>query len=60
MTEYDKGLIYDVGANDGSDTAYQVLDALSLAGYPIRHFRDYFNHTKNKQLIFWVDIRAKY
>jgi FkbM family methyltransferase len=24
------------------------------------HFKDYFNHTKNKQLIFWVDIHAKY
>lgn len=24
------------------------------------HFRDYFNHTQNKQLVFWVDIHAKY
>ncbi len=24
------------------------------------HFIDYYNHTKNKQLIFWVDIHAKY
>lgn len=24
------------------------------------HFNDYFIHTQNKQLIFWVDIHAKY
>jgi len=23
------------------------------------HFRDYFDHTQNKQLIFWVDIHAR-
>ncbi len=23
------------------------------------HFNDYFNHTRNKQLMFWVDIHAK-
>jgi FkbM family methyltransferase len=24
------------------------------------HFKDYFSHTQNKQLIFWVDIHARY
>jgi FkbM family methyltransferase len=36
------------------------MDADTTKGYLARHFGDYFNHTKNKQLIFWVDIHATY
>jgi len=57
-----KGLLegdYATGAF-GTSLAGEWSDYDTTKKYLARHFRDYFEHTQNKELVFWVDIHATY
>ncbi len=44
----------------GESLAGEWNDYDTTKEYLTYHFKDYFYHTQNKRLIFWVDLHAKY
>ncbi|MDR3711797.1 MAG: FkbM family methyltransferase [Puia sp.] len=50
----------DVIAPFGEDLPGEWNDYKTTREYLAYHFRDYFDHLRNKQLMFWVDIHAKW
>jgi hypothetical protein len=50
---------HDTIAPFGEDLPGEWNDYETTKGYLAYHFRDYYDHLRNKKLMFWVDIHAK-